>query len=97
MATHGLPEHPGVGNSGHTAVLLTMLRRLLNYPVTIGALVEVALLSAIPYLIIGAVVSTVYGEGLRQVQVEQGRDELVALMVSIVLWPVLLISHSCTT
>ena len=86
MATHGVPEHPGVGNSGHTPVLLTMLRRLLNYPVTIGALVEVALLSAIPYLIIGAVVSTVYSGAApsasraraRRVGGTNGVDSLVA-------------------
>jgi hypothetical protein len=96
MATHGSPEHPGTGDFGHPPILLVVLRRVLSYPITIGALVEIALLSAIPYLIIGAVVASVYGEGLRQAQVDQGRDALVTLMASIVSWPVLLFSHSCT-
>ena len=96
MATHGSPEHPGTGDFEPTPILLIVLRRVLNYPITIGALVEIALLSAIPYLIIGAVVAGVYGEGLRQAQVEQGRDELMALMASIVWWPAVLLSHSCT-
>ncbi|ORV10407.1 hypothetical protein AWB95_15420 [Mycobacterium celatum] len=74
--------------------MLSVVRRVLNYPVSIGALVEIALLAAIPYLVVGAVVSGAYGEGLRQVQVEQGNDALVRLMASIVSWPVLLFSHS---
>lgn len=76
-------------------MLLTVLRRMLNFPVSIGALVEIALLTAIPYLIVGAVVSGAYGEKLHQVQVEQGNEALVTLMASIVSWPVLLFSHSC--
>lgn len=76
-------------------MLSTIVRKVLNYPVTIGALVEIALLAAIPYLIVGAVVSGAYGEGLHQVQVEQGNEALVRLMASIVSWPALLFSHSC--
>jgi uncharacterized membrane protein len=75
--------------------MLTIARRVLNYPVSIGALVEIALVAAIPYLIVGAVVSAAYGEGLHQGQVERGNDALVTLMASIVSWPVLLFSHSC--
>lgn len=77
-------------------MLLTLVRRLMHYPISIGALVEVALLCAIPYLIVGAIVAGTYGEGLRQAQVEQGTDGLVALMASIISWPVLLFAHSCT-
>lgn len=76
-------------------MLLARLRRVLNYPISIGALLETALLCTIPYLIIGAIVASVYGEGLHQVQVEQGSDALVALMASIISWPVLLFSQSC--
>lgn len=83
MAMNGSPEN--------------MLRRLLNYPVSVGALLEVALWLAIPYLVIGGVVSAIYGEELRQVQEEQGHDPFVALLASIIAWPVLLFSHSCVT
>ncbi|MGH3967399.1 MAG: hypothetical protein ACRDTV_04575 [Mycobacterium sp.] len=76
-------------------VLLARLRRVLNHPVSVGALLEIALLGAIPYLAIGAVVASIYGEGQHQMQVEQGSDALVALMASIISWPVLLFSHSC--
>ncbi|EUA34350.1 hypothetical protein I553_1323 [Mycobacterium xenopi 4042] len=36
-----------------------------------------------------------HGEGLRQVQVEQGHDALVTFVASLISWPVLLFSHSC--
>lgn len=84
-------------STGEPPALLARLRRALTYPVTIGALLEIALLCAIPYLIIGAVAASTNGEGLHQVQVEQGSDALVALVASIVAWPVLLFSGSCAT
>lgn len=62
-----------------------------------GLQLTMSLLGAIPYLIIGAVVTGGYGEGFRQAQAEQGSDALVTLVASIVSWPVLLFSHSCAT
>ena len=50
------------------SAVLTLVRRLLNYPVSIGLLLEVALLGAIPYLLIGAIVSVLFGEDWQQVQ-----------------------------
>lgn len=75
--------------------MLTALRRLVNYPITVGALLEIALVSAIPYLIVGAIVSISHGEGMQQMQVERGTDALVAWVASVVAWPALLFSHSC--
>ncbi|EUA34349.1 hypothetical protein I552_5132 [Mycobacterium xenopi 3993] len=43
--------------SRQTAYLLTLLRRLVNYQVSIAALLEVALVCAIPYLAVGAIVA----------------------------------------
>jgi hypothetical protein len=40
--------------------------------VGVAALLEMALLCAIPYLVMGAIVAGAHGEGLHQVQVEQG-------------------------
>lgn len=77
--------------------LLTRLRHVLNHPVSVGALIEVSLLGAIPYLVIGALVAGAHGAGLHQGQTEQGSDQLVALLASIVAWPVLLFSHTCAT
>lgn len=75
--------------------MLAALRRLVNYSVTVGALLEIALISAIPYLVVGAIVSISHGEEMRQMQVERGSDALVAWAASVVAWPVLLFSHSC--
>ncbi|BCO36861.1 hypothetical protein BMW24_011040 [Mycobacterium heckeshornense] len=96
MSVHGSSDHD-LAHPGQTPYLLTMLRRLVNYQVSLGALVEMALVCAIPYLAIGAIVAGAHGEGLRQVQVEQGHDALVTFVASLISWPVLLFSHSCAT
>lgn len=77
--------------------MLATVRRLVNHPVTIGALMEIALFSAIPYLIIGAIVSISHGEGMQQMQVERGTDALVTWVASAIAWPVVLFSHSCAS
>ena len=77
--------------------MLAAVRRLVNYPVTIGALLELALFSAIPYLIIGAIVCISHGEGMQQMQVERGTDAVVTWVASIIAWPLLLFSHSCAS
>jgi hypothetical protein len=91
------PNHPDLTGPSQTPHLLAMLRRLVNYQVSIGALLEIALLCAIPYLAVGAIVAGAHGEGLRQVQVEQGHDALVTFVASLISWPVLLSAHSCAT
>ncbi|MDA3639439.1 hypothetical protein [Mycobacterium xenopi] len=65
--------------------------------VSIGALLELALVCAIPYLATGAIVAGAHGEGLRQVRVEQGHDVLVTFLASLISWPMLLFAHSCAT
>ncbi|MCV7261296.1 hypothetical protein [Mycobacterium shimoidei] len=75
--------------------MLTGVRRLVNYTISIGTLLEITLVSAIPYLIIGAIVSVSHGQGLQQMQVERGGDALVAWVASVIAWPALLFSHSC--
>ena len=97
MAGNGSSEQPSVGDSGGFPGVLTSGRRLLNYPVSVGLLLEVSLLGAIPYLIIGAVVSVASGEGWRQEQFEHGSDALLALVTSFVFWPALLLLHSCVS
>ncbi|ORB14618.1 hypothetical protein BST37_10740 [Mycobacterium noviomagense] len=93
---HGSPDHD-LPHPGQTPYLLTMLRRLVNSQVSIGALLEMGLLGAIPYLVVGAIVAGAHDEGLRQAQVEQGHDALVTLVAALISWPVLLFSHSCAT
>jgi hypothetical protein len=97
MPVPGSPDHRDVAHSGPTPHLRTVLRRLVNYQLSIGALLEIALLCAFPYLIIGAIVAGVHGGELRQAQVEQGHDALVTFVASLISWPVLLFSHSCAT
>ena len=47
---------------------MTALQRVLNHQVSIGAMIEVALWLAIPYLCIGFVWSSLHGEQVQQIQ-----------------------------
>jgi hypothetical protein len=47
MPMHGSPDHD-LPHPVQTPYLLTMLRRLVNYQVSIGALLEMGLLGALP-------------------------------------------------
>jgi uncharacterized membrane protein YjgN (DUF898 family) len=96
MVENSPQEQPADDASG-VLVVLGLWRRFLNYPVSIGLVLEVALLAAIPYLILGAIVSVLSGSSWRQVAIEHGGDALAALLMSVVCWPVLLVVHSCVT
>lgn len=95
MAENDSPEQ--FGDFGGVLFPLGLLRRFLNYPVSIGLVLEVALLGAIPYLILGAIVSILSGDSWRQVAIEHGDDALLALVMSVVFWPLLPLVHSCVT
>jgi hypothetical protein len=97
MAENNPSEQPGVDDSGGLLAVLNMLRRLLNYPVSVGLVLEVSLLAAIPYLIVGAVVSVASGDDWRQEQFQHGGDALLALVTSFVFWPALLLLHACVS
>ena len=68
------------------------LQRVLNHKVSIGALIEVALWLAIPYLGVGFVWSSLHGEAVQQIQtrLEQlsptGAD-ILAFGLATALWP----------
>ncbi len=74
MADNDSSEQPG--DFGGVLFALGLLRRFLNYPISIGLVLEVWLLGAIPYLIVGAIVSVLSGDSWRQVAVEHGGDAL---------------------
>ena len=82
--------------SGVSAVL-TLLRRVLSYRVSVAGLAEVAVWLAVGYLTIGLVWSFFHPDGVQriQAQLEQqlhlpaGSHELVALGEASVLWPVI--------
>lgn len=74
--------------------LLTKLRQLLSYQLTIAELIGLGIIVGAPYLIIGMVWSSTHTEHLQDMQ---GADLVVSFLGSIVSWPVLLFSDVCMT
>lgn len=74
--------------------MLTKLRQLLSYQLSIAELIGLALLLGTPYLIVGVIWSSTHTEHLRQMR---GADLVVSFLGSIVSWPVLLFSNVCMT
>jgi hypothetical protein len=74
--------------------MLTKLRQVLSYQLTIAELIGIALLLGTPYLIVGVIWSSTHTEHLRQMR---GADLVVSFLGSIVSWPVLLFSNVCMT
>jgi hypothetical protein len=74
--------------------MLTKLRQILSYQLTIAELMGIAVILGTPYLIVGLVWSSTHTEHLRQMR---GADLVVSFLGSIVSWPVLLFSNVCMT
>jgi hypothetical protein len=74
--------------------MLTKLRQVLSYQLTIAELMGIAVILGIPYFIIGLIWSCTRTEHLHQMQ---GADLVVPFLGSIVFWPVLLFSNVCMT
>jgi hypothetical protein len=74
--------------------LLTILRQILNYKLTIAELIGIGLLLGIPYLAVGLVWSSTHTEHLSQLH---GIDLVVSFLGSIASWPVLLFANVCMT
>jgi len=74
--------------------MLTKLRQVLSYQLTIAELMGVAVVLGTPYLIVGLIWSSTHTEHLHQMQ---GADLVVSFLGSIVSWPVLLFSNVCMT
>jgi hypothetical protein len=74
--------------------MLTKLRQLLSYQLTVAELIGIALLLGTPYLIVGVIWSATHTEHLRQMH---GADLVVSFLGQIVSWPVLLFSNVCMT
>lgn len=74
------------------SVAMNSLRRVLQYEVTVGALIELALWLAIPYLCIGFVWAVLHGDETQRIQtrlegaVPLGAD-VAAFGVTAALWP----------
>ena len=72
--------------------MLTTLRRLMDFELSLAELIGVGVILAGPYLLIGLVWTCTHAhsvDGLRGVEL------LVAVMGSIALWPALLLVHVC--
>lgn len=74
--------------------MLTKLRQILSYQLTIAELLGIAVIVGVPYLIVGIIWSSTHTDHLRQMQ---GADLVVSFLGSIVSWPVLLFSNVCMT
>ncbi|MBW0020231.1 MAG: hypothetical protein JO236_22205 [Mycobacterium sp.] len=74
--------------------MLTKLRSVLNYQLTIAELMGIAVIFGTPYLIVGLIWSSTHTEHLQRMR---GADLVVSFLGSIVSWPVLLFSNVCMT
>lgn len=74
--------------------MLTKLRSMLSYQLTVAELLGIAVILGTPYLIVGLIWSSTHTEHLRQMR---GADLVVSFLGSIVSWPVLLFSNVCMT
>ena len=74
--------------------VLTALRKILGYQMTIAEWIGLALILGVPYLVIGVIWSLTHTDHLSRLQ---GTDLVVSLLGSIVSWPVLLFSDVCMT
>jgi hypothetical protein len=76
--------------------MMSMLRRLLNREVTVGGVMELALMLALPYLLIGVIVVAVRAEGLSQMQtLYESRDQVLSFGVLVAGWPGVIFADVC--
>lgn len=74
--------------------MLTTVRKILSYQMTIAEWLGLAIILGVPYLIVGTIWSFTHTDHLQQMQ---GVDLAVSFLGSIVSWPVLLFSNVCMT
>lgn len=74
--------------------MLSRIRQILDYQMTIAELIGLGVLLGTPYLIVGLIWSSTHTQHLRDMH---GADFVVSFLGSIVSWPVLLFSNVCMT
>ncbi|KKW63814.1 hypothetical protein ABQF17_09195 [Mycolicibacterium elephantis] len=74
--------------------MLSALRKVLSFRVTVGESIMVALVVGTPYLIVGVFWSSTHTDHLQHMN---GIDLVISYLGSIVSWPVLLFSDVCMT
>ncbi len=72
--------------------MLSTLRRVLSFEMTIAEWIGTAVMLAVPYLVIGALWSLTHPGDFAHTH---GVDRAVSVLRSIVWWPVLLLSTVC--
>lgn len=75
-------------------LMLSRLRKLLEYQLSIAELLGLGILLGTPYLIVGVIWSSTHTTHLHDMH---GVDLVVSFLGSIVSWPVLLFSNVCMT
>ncbi len=72
--------------------MITAIRKVLEFEMTIAEWIGTAILAAIPYLVIGVIWALTHTASLDGMT---GVDRTVSFLGSIVSWPVLLFSDVC--
>lgn len=76
--------------------MLDTLRRFLALEVSVGRLLEVAVWTALPYLLVGAVMVGARAEELQHQQtLHRDRDQLMSFGVLVAGWPAVLFADVC--
>jgi len=76
--------------------MMPKLRRLLDREVTVGGVMELALILALAYLLIGIVVVAVRAEGISQMQtLYETRDQVLSFGVLVAGWPGVIFADVC--
>jgi hypothetical protein len=73
--------------------VLSAVRRVLAFEMTIAEWIGTAIMLAVPYLLVGVVWTVIQRDHIQL----QGLDGAVSVLASVVSWPVLLISTVCMT
>jgi hypothetical protein len=74
--------------------MLSKIRQVLGYQITIAELIGLGLMVGTPYLLVGTIWSTTHTAHLQHMH---GADLVVSFLGSTVSWPVLLFSDVCRT
>jgi hypothetical protein len=74
--------------------LLSAVRKVLSFEMTIAEWIGTAVLAGVPYLLVGVLWSVTHTDHLSQTH---GVDRVVSFLGSIASWPALLISNVCMT
>lgn len=76
--------------------MLTAVRKVLSFEMTIAEWIGTAIILAVPYLVVGAVWTAFHLDYLNTIN-PGGVNRLMAILGSVGAWPVLLFSTVCMT